>query len=86
MRGAVASRGGDDGEAFAGGLLGELGRVTGMLRGAELGVSAPTIYSALGALEDLGVVEEITGRRRNRVWVYADYVAILNAGTDTPPG
>jgi Fic family protein len=54
--------------------------------GRSLSVARPTMYSALGILEDLGIAAEVTGRSRNRVWVYRDYMDILNAGTDTPPG
>ena len=44
-------------------------------------MSAPTINLALADLEDLGVVTEITGRKRGRVFSYAAYLVILNEGT-----
>lgn len=34
------------------------------------------------ALVDLGIVREITGQRRNRLFVYDVYLSILNEGTE----
>ena len=48
------------------------------------GLSFPAASSALGRLVDLGVVREITGRQRNRLFAYDRYLAILNEGTDAP--
>lgn len=48
----------------------------------HLGMSRPTIGAALRALQELGLVKEITGRRRNRVFVYSGYLAILGEGTE----
>jgi len=45
------------------------------------GLTAPTINAALADLERLGIVEEVTGRRRGRVFGYRGYLAILNEGT-----
>ncbi|MEV4933250.1 Fic family protein [Sphingobium sp. LSP13-1-1.1] len=49
------------------------------------GLSAPTVNAALADLERLGVVEEITGRRRGRVFSYRRYLAILSEGTEPLP-
>jgi Fic family protein len=49
------------------------------------GLSAPTINAALADLERLGIVEEVTGRRRGRVFGYRRYIAILSEGTDPLP-
>jgi Fic family protein len=46
------------------------------------GLSAPTVNAALADLERLGVVEEVTGRRRGRVFGYQRYLAILSEGTE----
>lgn len=46
------------------------------------GLSTPTVNAALADLERLGVVEEITGRRRGRVFAYRRYLAILSEGTE----
>jgi Fic family protein len=48
----------------------------------ETRLSAPTAASALAALEQDGIVREITGRKRNRLYAYERYLAILREGTD----
>jgi Fic family protein len=48
-------------------------------------LSAPTVNAALADLERLGIVEEVTGRKRGRVFSYRRYLAILNEGTDPLP-
>lgn len=52
---------------------------------AELGLTPPTVASATERLEGLGIVREITGKRRDRRFVYSEYEKILNAGTETQP-
>ncbi|MDP9085221.1 MAG: Fic family protein [Pseudomonadota bacterium] len=49
------------------------------------GLTAPTVNAALADLERLGIVEEVTGRRRGRVFGYRRYLAILSEGTDPVP-
>jgi Fic family protein len=49
------------------------------------GLSAPTVNAALADMERLGIVEEVTGRRRGRVFGYRRYLAILSEGTDPLP-
>ena len=44
----------------------------------SLPLSAPTIQKSVDALEQLGIVREITGKERNRVWVYGDYLETLS--------
>ena len=46
------------------------------------GLSFPAASKAVERLERLGIVREITGRRRDRVYAYDQYVAILNEGTE----
>ena len=46
------------------------------------GASYPTVARAVDALEDLGIVREITGRKRERVFAYARYLSILGEGTE----
>lgn len=46
------------------------------------GLSAPTVNAALADLERIGVVEEVTGRKRGRVFGYRRYLAILSEGTE----
>lgn len=49
------------------------------------GLSAPTVNAALADLLRLGIVEEVTGRRRGRVFAYRRYLAILSEGTHPLP-
>jgi Fic family protein len=46
------------------------------------GLTPPTVGKALAGLEDLGVVREVTGRRRNRVFAYDRYLTLLATGTE----
>ncbi len=48
----------------------------------KLGLSWPTVASSLKHLERLGIVQELTGRRRDRTFVYREYLDILNEGTN----
>ena len=45
-------------------------------------LSEPTAASAMARLESLGILREVTGRTRGRVWAYDQYLAVLNEGTD----
>jgi Fic family protein len=47
-----------------------------------LKMSIPTVTAALQHLEDLGVTREITGGKRNRVFSYPKYLAMVEAGTE----
>jgi Fic family protein len=47
----------------------------------QTGLTAPTINAALADLQRLGIVNEVTGRRRGRVFSYRAYLDILNEGT-----
>lgn len=46
------------------------------------GISFPSATKGMNALLKLGVAREITGQRRNRVFAYSRYLAILNEGTE----
>lgn len=48
----------------------------------EIGVAYPTAARAIDALQRLGIVREITGRKRERVFAYDAYLAILNEGAE----
>ena len=50
------------------------------------GLTPPTVNAALRELERLDVVQEVTGRRRGRVFAYQGYLNILNEGTNAIPG
>jgi len=46
------------------------------------GLSLPTILRSLNRLEKYGVIEEITGKERHKIFVYREYLSILSAGTE----
>ena len=46
------------------------------------GLSFPTAGVAMDGLVGLGIAREVTGKRRNRVFAYDRYIAILNEGTE----
>jgi len=48
--------------------------------GGARGVSFPAASSGMGLLTGLGIARELTGRRRNRLFVYDQYLSILNEG------
>ncbi len=49
---------------------------------SELGLTAPTVRGAIQAMEKRGIVREISGKRRDRVYVYDRYLKILDKGTE----
>ena len=49
---------------------------------AKIGTSAPTVAKSVEHLRQLGILREKTGRQRHRLYVYQDYMAILNEGTE----
>ena len=57
--------------------LAAIGKIAG-----RSGLSVVTVTTAVAALEELGIVKEITGRQRNRVYSYAPYLKILSEGTE----
>lgn len=50
------------------------------------GLSRPTVAAVLRLLEELSVVQEITGRKRGKVYTYERYLAVLREGTEDQPG
>jgi Fic family protein len=50
----------------------------------RLGTNEVTLGNAAGNLEKLGIVRETTGRRRNKRYVYIDYLAVIEEGTSEP--
>jgi len=48
----------------------------------ETHISAPTVTAALTRLQELGIVSEITSRRRDRLYSYEKYIHLLNEGTE----
>ena len=47
----------------------------------RLALSYPTVARAIDALQGLGIVREITGKKRERVFAYQAYLDVLNEGT-----
>ncbi|MEW5707986.1 MAG: Fic family protein [Pseudomonadota bacterium] len=47
-------------------------------------LSFPAASSAMELLSGLGIAKELTGKRRNHLFVYDRYLAILNEGTEQP--
>ena len=45
------------------------------------GLTSPTVHAALSVLQEIGIVEEVTGKQRRRVYGYSAYLEILNEGT-----
>ena len=48
----------------------------------NLRLSPPTVANAIGHLEKLGILRELTGKQRGRLFVYDAYLDILNRGTE----
>ncbi len=42
------------------------------------------IASAMELLLEHGIAREITGKSRNRLFVYDQYLAVINQGTEVP--
>lgn len=49
---------------------------------SRLGLSRPTVRKSIRHLEQLGILREITGKRRDRQYVYDEYLGILERGTE----
>src|SRR5512133_675700 len=47
----------------------------------ETRLTVPTVTKAVKALEQAGIVTEITGRRRGRIYNYREYMDIMSEGT-----
>ncbi|MBY0358073.1 MAG: Fic family protein [Candidatus Obscuribacterales bacterium] len=47
-----------------------------------LGLTTPTVTTALKNLEQIGIVKEVTGKQRGRIFVYEAYLKILERGTE----
>ncbi len=49
----------------------------------ELSIALPTIRRSIEALENMGIFHEMTGKGRNKIWLYTDYLRLLNEGIDS---
>jgi Fic family protein len=48
----------------------------------EIGISMPTVAKSLEHMQQLGMLRELTGKQRHRLFVYDAYLAILAEGTE----
>ncbi|MCP4374785.1 MAG: Fic family protein [bacterium] len=48
----------------------------------QLNLTAPTVRNAIASMEGLGIVREITGKQRDRIYLYNRYLQILDEGTE----
>lgn len=46
------------------------------------GLSFQTATNAVNEMEKMGILKEITGKRRNRIFIYDQYLSILSEGTE----
>ena len=44
--------------------------------------SLQTVLRSLKALEEIGLVKELTGKHNNKIFIYKDYINIINKGTE----
>ena len=47
-------------------------------------LSPATVNACLRELVQLGIVKEVTGQKRNRLYSYVEYIRIMNEGTELP--
>lgn len=50
----------------------------------KTGMTPATVNKALGHLEQLDIVKELTAQKRNRLFSYEGYIGIMNRGTELP--
>ena len=48
----------------------------------ELDITTPTAAKSFKLLQSLGIVKEITGKKRDKIYKYDDYIKILSEGTE----
>jgi Fic family protein len=51
----------------------------------SLGLSRPTVQAAIDAMVELGILEEVTQRKRRRMYSYKAYLAVLRRDEQMPP-
>ncbi len=52
---------------------------------AALKLSKPTVAKPVGTLVEVGILSEVTGRQKGRLFAYDEYIKILGMGTDPLP-
>ena len=48
----------------------------------ELGISSPAASKAVGNLTTLGILKEVSGKKRDRVFLHESYLSIIREGTE----
>ena len=59
-----------------------LPQVTVPLLAKELKMTQPTARSALNHLKSIGVLAEVSGKKRDKVYIYRKYLDILEDGAE----
>ena len=62
--------------------LKKLPQTTVPLLANELGLTAPTARSALNQMLKVGILEEISGKKRDKIYVYRQYLNLLEEGAE----
>ena len=62
--------------------LKRLPQVTVPILARELNITAPTARSALNHMLKLGILEEMSGKKRDKIYVYRHYLNILEDGAE----
>lgn len=62
--------------------LKKLPQVTVPLLASKLAMTAPTARSALNQMVKAGILEEISGKKRDKIYVYRKYLSILEEGAE----
>ncbi|PCH57511.1 MAG: cell filamentation protein Fic [Legionellales bacterium] len=62
--------------------LKQLPQISVQVLAAALEISLPTARSSLNHLVDLGVIEEVSGNKRGKIYVYRKYLNILEKGAE----
>jgi ribosomal protein S25 len=62
-----------------------LPQVTVPLLAQELGMTAPTARSALNHMTSLGILQEMSGKKRDKIYVYRKYLSLLEDGAEPFP-
>lgn len=62
--------------------LKKLPQITVPLLASELSFTAPTARSALNQMVNAGILEEISGKKRDKIYVYRKYLSILEEGAE----
>ena len=60
----------------------QLPQITAPLLAKGLSITPPTARVVLMKLEKVGILEEISGKKRDKIYIYRDYLTLLEKGTE----